>query len=460
MDQHRQHWRVPDESYQEDLPNVDDLEVAAAAAGELMRPAASSDQVSSSESSEEESSSSGEESTSDDDDDDESQASGSSGDQAGAEYVAVRLLPDGEGFRLLLDYLLEDDMSSQGSSEMSIDDFVDIREMLEAADIDDEDGPGDGSVSAANQAATALLGKETLATDVPVIDAEEAITQAGTIQGVLEGLIVVKASASAPALHLGTWLVLADRSPLGVVEDVFGPVLSPLYALRAGGEGCGTGAGPGDPVFSVDRLAEVVHTEELRAARYDAAEEEVGEDGPDPDATFSDDEAEAAYLRQLNSKRKGSEAGRGAGRQQRPPRGGGSGRGRGPGTSRREQQPGREQQTRGRGGRGQGRGHPRPGFSSPLGPPPQQQAMQAMPWGGTGPMHGFPQQHAQHAQHAQQVMGMFPPGTPSYFPMHGPAGFVPPPMGAGFPRPGPGYPFAPPLNKPPPPPGAPPPRTG
>ncbi|KFM25837.1 SKP1-like protein 12 [Auxenochlorella protothecoides] len=213
------------------------------------------------------------------------------GEQAGAEYVAVRLLPDGEGFRLLLDYLLEDDMSSQGSSEMSIDDFVDIREMLEAADIDDEDGPGDGSVSAANQAATALLGKETLATDVPVIDAEEAITQAGTIQGVLEGLIVVKASASAPALHLGTWLVLADRSPLGVVEDVFGPVLSPLYALRAGGEGCGTGAGPGDPVFSVDRLAEVVPTEELRAARYDAAEEEVGEDGPDPDATFSDDEA-------------------------------------------------------------------------------------------------------------------------------------------------------------------------
>lgn len=91
MDQHRQHWRVPDESYQEDLPNVDDLEVAAAAAGELMRPAASSDQVSSSESSEEESSSSGEESTSDDDDDDdESQASGSSG-RRQPMYAAFRL---------------------------------------------------------------------------------------------------------------------------------------------------------------------------------------------------------------------------------------------------------------------------------------------------------------------------------------------------------------------------------
>lgn len=90
MDQHRQHWRVPDESYQEDLPNVDDLEVAAAAAGDLMRPAASSDQVSSSESSEEESSSSGEESTSDDDDDDESQASGSSG-RRQPMYAAFRL---------------------------------------------------------------------------------------------------------------------------------------------------------------------------------------------------------------------------------------------------------------------------------------------------------------------------------------------------------------------------------
>lgn len=56
----------------------------------------------------------------------------------GEEYVAVRLLQDGERYKVMLDVLQEDDLGSASSSEMSIDDFTDIREMLNAADLRDE----------------------------------------------------------------------------------------------------------------------------------------------------------------------------------------------------------------------------------------------------------------------------------------------------------------------------------
>lgn len=52
----------------------------------------------------------------------------------------------------------------------------------------------------------------------------------------------------------GSLLVLGSRAVVGRVEEVFGPVASPLYALRYAGPAPMPGeVAPGAQLFSVDR---------------------------------------------------------------------------------------------------------------------------------------------------------------------------------------------------------------
>ena len=206
------------------------------------------------------------------------------------EFVAVRLLMDGpDTARVLLDYLYLSDLEMDDESDMSVDDFTDIREMLAAAELADEDaGP-------APSAAEALFGGASPfgAEPAPELGPEEPISLAGTVQTVLEGLVVVKAAAGAPTLQMGAWLVLASRAPLGQIHEVFGPVVAPLYALPAP-DGAPAELSAGAQVFSVDRLAELVPVEDLRGRKYDPLEDATPDeerDSADPDAQFSDDEA-------------------------------------------------------------------------------------------------------------------------------------------------------------------------
>lgn len=67
---------------------------------------------------------------------------------------------------------------------------------------------------------------------------------------------------NARTLAPGSVLCLADRTPLGRIDDVFGPVSSPFYVLRAGG---GAGVAPGAAAFSIDRLADTLVTDKLKA---------------------------------------------------------------------------------------------------------------------------------------------------------------------------------------------------
>jgi hypothetical protein len=75
----------------------------------------------------------------------------------------------------------------------------------------------------------------------------------------------------ATTLAEGSVLCLADRTPLGRVEDVFGPVVLPFYALRH----YSGGAPPpnvtcGVSVFSVDRYAETLVPTKLKSKGYAA----------------------------------------------------------------------------------------------------------------------------------------------------------------------------------------------
>lgn len=71
----------------------------------------------------------------------------------------------------------------------------------------------------------------------------------------------------------GSVLCLDDRTPLGRVEDVFGPVKSPFYALRYyAGDGLPASVAPGSAVFSVDRYADMLVPDKLKAKGCVAAQ--------------------------------------------------------------------------------------------------------------------------------------------------------------------------------------------
>ena len=66
------------------------------------------------------------------------------------------------------------------------------------------------------------------------------------------------------ALNEGTVLCMEDRTPVGRVEEVFGPVTAPLYALRWAGPGpLPASLTAGAPLCTTAKLAEYVLPEHL-----------------------------------------------------------------------------------------------------------------------------------------------------------------------------------------------------
>ena len=70
-------------------------------------------------------------------------------------------------------------------------------------------------------------------------------------------------------MDAGSVLCLPDRTPLGRVEEIFGPVAEPLYTLRfAGGTEVPAGVRQGAAVCSVERFNTYVLAEAVQQARW------------------------------------------------------------------------------------------------------------------------------------------------------------------------------------------------
>ncbi|MEW5300966.1 MAG: hypothetical protein WDW36_003852 [Sanguina aurantia] len=378
-----------------DLPSVDDLEVAAAAAAaalDIFAPpprAVSSDEDSSDE---------------DSDDDDEDGDSPMLGASAAAEHTTVRvklLVPDSAAaatdgsscaIKLQLSYhtsvpapvlaaatlagarryvkggaaaraaaacetqadsspLASSDESSSSSDEeevtskgggpiMGLDEMrAMITKACEIVD-EDEDGGGGGAEGVKLGGMKEALGlPEITPLDVEV-GPNDAIQPAGIVMSVMDGMIVLMGSANAPVLSEGSVLVLGDRTPVGRVEEVFGPVATPFYALRyagAAGSAIPASIAPGSPMFSVLKFSTFISPDELvtsstaAPARPIKVAGEHSDPESDDEVYFSDDEKEAEYQqKQHSTKRRAGEAplGRG-GEGAAAAAGGGGGRGRG-----------------------------------------------------------------------------------------------------------------------------------
>ncbi|XP_024395734.1 uncharacterized protein [Physcomitrium patens] len=190
-------------------------------------------------------------------------------------------------------------------------------------------------------------------TDLPPVPEIEAVLEpnqvpceVGVISSIMDKQVIVEAVEHEMVLNEGSILWLTEhRKPLGIVDEVFGPVKKPYYVIRYNkAADVPDKASKGATVGFVQEFASFVLKDdaELRKKGYDASgqhDEEISDE-----EEFSDDEKEeeAKRLRKQAAKQGhqvgvGGDAGRGGGR-------GGGGRHKGGG--------GRN----GRGGRGSGRG--------------------------------------------------------------------------------------------------------
>ncbi|KAF8719339.1 hypothetical protein HU200_024042 [Digitaria exilis] len=121
----------------------------------------------------------------------------------------------------------------------------------------------------------------------------------GTISAIMGERVIVEGSVQHNPLNEGSILWITEsRTPLGIVDELFGPVKNPYYLVRYNSEeDVPAGISAGASVSFVAEFADhILNMKELYAKGYDAsADNDEQEDEPE----FSDDEKEAEYKRSL-----------------------------------------------------------------------------------------------------------------------------------------------------------------
>ncbi|XP_062181147.1 H/ACA ribonucleoprotein complex non-core subunit NAF1-like [Phragmites australis] len=123
----------------------------------------------------------------------------------------------------------------------------------------------------------------------------------GTISAVMGERVIVEGSVQHNPLNEGSILWLTEiRTPLGIVDELFGPVKNPYYLVRYNSEEeVPGGISVGTSVSFIAEFADhILNMKELYAKGYDASgdNDEVQED----ELEFSDDEKEAEFKRSLH----------------------------------------------------------------------------------------------------------------------------------------------------------------
>ena len=118
--------------------------------------------------------------------------------------------------------------------------------------------------------------------------------------------VIVEGSVNHNPLNEGSILWITDtRSPLGLVDEIFGPVKCPYYVVRYNSDkDVPPGISEGTAVSFVTEFAyKILNEKDLYKKGYDASgenDEEVTDE-----VEFSDDEKEAQYKRSLSQEKRG-----------------------------------------------------------------------------------------------------------------------------------------------------------
>ncbi|XP_047045613.1 H/ACA ribonucleoprotein complex non-core subunit NAF1-like isoform X1 [Lolium rigidum] len=121
----------------------------------------------------------------------------------------------------------------------------------------------------------------------------------GAISAIMGERVVVEGSVEHSPLTEGSILWITEsRTPLGIVDDIFGPVKNPYYLVRYNSvEEVPGGISAGTTISFVAEFADhILNMKELYAKGYDESADH-DEEADEPE--FSDDEAEAEYKRSL-----------------------------------------------------------------------------------------------------------------------------------------------------------------
>uniref|UniRef100_A0A452ZGY9 H/ACA ribonucleoprotein complex non-core subunit NAF1 n=1 Tax=Aegilops tauschii subsp. strangulata TaxID=200361 RepID=A0A452ZGY9_AEGTS len=121
----------------------------------------------------------------------------------------------------------------------------------------------------------------------------------GTITAIMGERVIVEGSVEHSPLTEGSILWITEsRTPLGIVDEIFGPVKNPYYLVRYNSaEEVPAGISAGTTVCFVAEFADhILNMKELYAKGYDESADH-DEEADEPE--FSDDEQEAEYKRSL-----------------------------------------------------------------------------------------------------------------------------------------------------------------
>ncbi|CDK29689.1 unnamed protein product [Kuraishia capsulata CBS 1993] len=200
-----------------------------------------------------------------------------------------------------------DTSSSDESSEEEIDDDDDMQgagdsgEELEDAGDEVNDGPIISKNEVVDEAAP------TLPEDFK-IDSTTPLEYVGNISAVVEQNVIIKANGSGEfrVLKENSILCLEDRSPLGMVFEVFGRLQSPLYRVKfnSDADALKYKERKGSKVFYVIPNSEFILTDSIKGIKGTDASNCHDEELPEDEQEFSDDEKEQASKQQKKKKNK------------------------------------------------------------------------------------------------------------------------------------------------------------
>ncbi|TID28347.1 hypothetical protein CANINC_002525 [Pichia inconspicua] len=140
------------------------------------------------------------------------------------------------------------------------------------------------------------------------IEKETKIQLVGCISGIVEKNVLIKSFSSAEerVLSEGTVFCFEDRTPLGLLFEVFGKLQAPIYSVKFNTieEASNWNDKKGADVFFVVPTAEYISTSMIKKMKGTDASNFNDEELPEEEQEFSDDEKEAAAKKGKKRKKK------------------------------------------------------------------------------------------------------------------------------------------------------------
>jgi H/ACA ribonucleoprotein complex non-core subunit NAF1 len=170
---------------------------------------------------------------------------------------------------------------------------------------DDEGGKGKGSggqLRTKNEIPEEVIPKP----DV-TITPEMKIEELGSVEGIIENVVLIKAKVSGEyrVLESGSVLCLSDRSVIGAVSETIGRVEQPFYSVRFTNDAEieAAGVAMSAKIFYSELHSTYVFTKTLKAIKGSDASNLHDEEVGDEEVEFSDDEKEMEHKRHLKQKK-------------------------------------------------------------------------------------------------------------------------------------------------------------